>query len=211
MNDLLDFESLRQTSAGHDPYDHLVASALLSPESVRSLAAEFPRVAVSGLLPASTLRLSPLLSQLADELRGPRMAGLLGGKFGVDLENRPTMLTVRSQCAPRDGRIHTDSESKIVTLLLYLNPDWQQEGGRLRLLRSGTDITDYAEEVSPLGGTMVAFRRCEHSWHGHLPFTGTRRYLMVNWMRNPAITAIEQARHRVAATFKGVFAKGAFA
>jgi Rps23 Pro-64 3,4-dihydroxylase Tpa1-like proline 4-hydroxylase len=116
------------------------------------------------------------------------------------------MLTVRSRCAAKDGRIHTDSENKVVTLLFYLNPNWRQEGGRLRLLRSGDDLEDYIAEVSPEAGTLVAFRRSENSWHGHHPFVGTRRYLMVNWMRGERVAGYEQMRHKIAAGLKGVFA-----
>ena len=206
MTPLIDFDALDRVVPAHDPFDHFVADALLTPPSIDALAASFPPLPVSGLLPAGTLRLSPLLTQLADELRGPRMAAIMSAKFGVALDGRATMLTVRSRCAAKDGRIHTDSTGKVATLLLYLNPVWDQEGGRLRVLRSGTDLDDYAAEVPPLGGTMVAFRRSDHSWHGHRPFEGERRYLMVNWMRDRATAAREQARHRLAATLKGVFA-----
>ena len=164
MTPLIDFDALDRVVPAHDPFDHFVADALLTPPSIDALAASFPPLPVSGLLPAGTLRLSPLLTQLADELRGPRMAAIMSAKFGVALDGRATMLTVRSRCAAKDGRIHTDSTGKVATLLLYLNPVWDQEGGRLRVLRSGTDLDDYAAEVPPLGGTMVAFRRSDHSW-----------------------------------------------
>jgi hypothetical protein len=206
MEGLVDFRRLAAADAQREPFEHLVAGELLRPDTVRQVVDEFPALPVSGLLPAGTLRLSPTLTRLADELRGAWMSRLLGEKFGIDLEDRPTMLTVRSQAAPRDGRIHTDSESKVVTLLLYLNPGWQDEGGRLRLLRSGVDLEDYAAEVSPEAGTLVAFRRSDHSWHGHRRFVGTRRYIMVNWMRDSAVAAFETARHRLAAGLKGVFA-----
>ena len=44
----------------------------------------------------------------------------------------------------KDGQIHTDSKDKIITVLLYLNENWQQPGGRLRILRSGQNVDDFA-------------------------------------------------------------------
>lgn len=202
---LVNFDALAATPAAAQPFPHMLATGLLSRAAVEHLNQQFPDLPVSGLLPADTLRLSPALSQLADELRGPQMARILSEKFDIELGGLPTMLTVRSHAAARDGRIHTDSESKIVTLLLYLNEHWTADGGRLRLLNSGTDVDDYFAEVVPMAGTLVAFRRTENSWHGHHPFVGQRRYLMVNWMRDGKVARVEQARHKVAAVLKGVF------
>ena len=70
------------------------------------------------------------------------------------------MITVRGRSDGKDGRIHTDSATKIITLLLYLNPSWEA-AGRLRLLRGPDDLDDYAAEVPPLAGTMLAFRRSD--------------------------------------------------
>ena len=48
------------------------------------------------------------------------------------------MVTLRGASREKDGRIHTDSTAKRVTVLLYLNPDsesWAKQEGCLRLLR----------------------------------------------------------------------------
>ena len=79
------------------------------------------------------------------------------------------MCTVRGYLQRKVGSIHTDSKTKIITVLLYLNDDWSHEGGRLRLLRSGTDLEDYFAEVPPTQGTLLVFRRADNSWHGHKP------------------------------------------
>ena len=76
------------------------------------------------------------------------------------LKGRPPVTTVRGRCGLRDGKIHTDSTSKIITALIYMNEAWKPEGGRLRLLRSGTDLNDIFVEVrqSP---ALIAFMRSE--------------------------------------------------
>ena len=96
-------------------------------------------------------------------------------RFDVDLSNRPMMITVRGYCQKKDGRIHTDMAAKVVTALLYLNDEWDAPGGRLRFLRGPDDLDDAIAEVPPDGGTLVAFRRSDCSWHGHAPCTGERR------------------------------------
>jgi hypothetical protein len=201
---MLDFGRMDAATAVHSPFDHVVVTDLLNDADTRRLVSEFPAIPVSGLLPADTLRLSPSLCELADDLRGARMALCLSRMFDVDIVGLPTMLSVRCRCAAKDGRIHTDSESKIVTLLFYLNPGWTPTAGRLRLLRSATDLGDFVAEVPPEAGTLVAFRRAANSWHGHARFEGVRRYLMVNWMRGAGIARLETARHRLAAGLKGV-------
>ena len=41
-------------------------------------------------------------------------------KFDIDLTDRPTMYTVRGYVRSRDGEIHTDSKTKLITVLLYM-------------------------------------------------------------------------------------------
>jgi Rps23 Pro-64 3,4-dihydroxylase Tpa1-like proline 4-hydroxylase len=112
------------------------------------------------------------------------------------------MFTVRGECRSTDGKIHTDSTTKLITVLLYMNEKWDKDGGRLRILRSGTDLEDYVEEVPPHGGTLLVFRRSENSWHGHLPFDGPRRAVQMNWVTDQSVVAREQGRHRLSSTIK---------
>jgi hypothetical protein len=68
-------------------------------------------------------------------------------------------------------------------VLVYFNQDWTNEEGQLRMLRSASDIEDYAAEVAPLGGTLLAFRRTDDSYHGHKPFVGERRMVQMNYLK----------------------------
>jgi hypothetical protein len=127
-------------------------------------------------------------------------------KFSIDLSGRPTMATVRGRCSEKDGQIHTDSTKKIITVLIYMNPNWETAGGRLRLLRSPDNLDDMILEVPPSEGTLLAFKRSENSWHGHKPFSGERRVIQFNWVTSEDVVRREQARHRFSATLKKVFA-----
>src|SRR5205814_7972159 len=103
--------------------------------------------------------------QLAEELEGEEMRRAIEEKFAIDLAERPTMITLRGHSDGKDGRIHTDSATKLITVLLYMNPAWDSEAGRLRLLRGPGDLEDCVAEIAPLAGTMVAFRRSGTSLH----------------------------------------------
>lgn len=67
-------------------------------------------------------------------------------------------------------------------MLIYFNAEWPAEGGRFRVLRSGTEMDDYAEEILPLDGTLVAFRCCDHSYHGYKPYDGEPRMIQMNYV-----------------------------
>lgn len=202
---LLDLAALRAAPITTEPFKYLVLGNFLLPETAQALAQSFPRIAHAGLLPVAATRRGPLFDNLIAELTGPEMTAAVAEKFGVDLAGHPTMVTVRGRCQERDGRIHTDSVTKRITLLLYFNEAWEAEGGRLRLLRSPTDLNDVLAEVPPALGTLVMFQRSYNSYHGHESFVGTRRAVMVNWMVNSFAAHRELMRHRISAQAKRIF------
>jgi hypothetical protein len=51
---------------------------------------------------------------------------------------------------------------------------------------------------------MVAFRRSEHSFHGHHPHRGMRRSIQLNWVSDDAVVRRELARHGWSARFKAL-------
>lgn len=199
---LLDLEALRAAAAAHDPFDYVIVPGFVRPEALSGAAHDFPRIGRYGSFPLKTLRYGAGFARLVEALTSAPVAELLSDKLGVGIEGKPTMVTVRGRTGPRDGFIHTDSTSKIVTMLVYVNEPWEAEGGRLRLLRSATDLDDYAAEVPPERGTMLAFRRSERSFHGHKPFTGERRSLQINWMTDAQVMRREELRHRFSARLK---------
>ncbi|MBV9199273.1 MAG: 2OG-Fe(II) oxygenase [Alphaproteobacteria bacterium] len=200
----LDLDRLRAEPLCRDPFDFVVVEDFVSRAELAPLLADFPHVPGHGSFPVESLNCGPAFSRLVAALTGPALRSAVEEKFELDLSNRPTMLTVRGRSDGKDGRIHTDSESKIITLLLYLNRVWEQPEGRLRLLRSCDDIEDYAREIVPLAGTMLAFRRSARSFHGHRPHIGERRAVQLNWVTKPAVVRREFARHRWSARWKAL-------
>lgn len=205
---ILDLEAFAQTTLTTSPFKHLVVENFIKTSQATSVMQDFPAIEHAGLLPIEAAPAGPIFRQLVDELTGPEVTSAFSKKFGVDLTGRPTMVTLRGRAQEKDGRIHTDSEAKLVTALLYFNDDWQAQGGRLRLLRSATDLNDIIAEVPPSLGTLVAFQRSDNSFHGHEPYVGVRRYVMINWMTSGLAAQRELMRHRISAKAKKFFSYG---
>lgn len=199
---LIDIEALRATPLKTDPYDYFVVPAFVTGKALDSVIADFPNIDSTGSIPPSELDIHGSFQQLLDEMNGPEFREAIEEKFGLDLSDRPSMFTIRGFCARNNGKIHTDTKSKIITVLLYLNQEWEAGGGRLRILRSATDLNDAVEEVSPNGGTLLVFRRSDNSWHGHEPFEGQRRAIQMNWVTDEEVVEHEQRRHRFTSTLK---------
>ena len=201
---MIDLARLEAAPLQGEPFEFVVVEEFIRREHLPGLLAEFPQIDRHGSFPLDEHPGGPSFQRLAAELCGPELREAIEGKFALDLSNRPTMITLRGVGDRKDGRIHTDSDTKIVTLLLYMNAAWDQEGGRLRLLRGPDDLDDFAAEVTPLGGTMVAFRRSERSFHGHYPHLGPRRSLQLNWVVDEGVVRRELGRHRWSARLKAL-------
>lgn len=186
------------------PYPHIVVPAFLDPDMVAAAIADFPRLDMAGLFLPEAAPYGPAFGALLEIMQGEAVRRILGARLGIDLTGRPTMATVRACCQAKDGRIHADSTFKLATMLLYLNEPWAESGGRLRVLRSKDDIEDHAGEVAPEGGLLFCFKVQPNSWHGHKPFVGPRRYLMINYCRDEAVRDAELARHRLSGRVKKV-------
>ena len=198
----LDLAALRSTPLRREPFDYLIVPAFVLPEAQAAIHAAYPLIDSPGSFPAGHFRYGAAFRDLLDALHSAPARTAFEEKFGMALGRCGTLVTVRGRCGPKDGRIHTDTASKLITVLIYMNASWEEQGGRLRLLRSGEDLEDVVAEVPPVGGTLVAFRRSDNSWHGHKPFIGPRRVIQFNWVTNPGVARRELFKHRVSAWLK---------
>ena len=201
---IINLEGFRKASLVRSPFKHMLVHNFINHTYAASALRDFPVVDHAGLLPLTATRPGPIFEALIKELTGPEVTAAFSETFNIDLTGRPTMVTLRGRAQEKDGRIHTDSAAKLVTALLYFNEDWDSQGGRLRLLRSATDLNDVIIEVPPLLGTLVAFERSDNSFHGHEPYVGVRRYVMVNWMTNSLAARRELLRHKLSAQAKKI-------
>jgi SM-20-related protein len=203
---MLKLDTLRATPVEHDPFEYLIVRDFVDREKLKDVLADYPEVPGPGSHPPAGLKIAGHFKNLIDELLDSDFRKVVEDKFDVDLTDRPTMYTVRGFCRARDGKIHTDSKTKIITVLLYMNDDsWESSTGRLRLLRNGTDLENYVTEVEPSGGTLLIFKRADNSWHGHHPFEGKRRAIQLNWVTEQSVVDREQSRHGFSSTIKRLF------
>jgi len=182
---VLQFDAIADARPERDPYPYILTSGALSPTIASALNQDFPDITKNGYLPLSLLNRKGMFDALLNDLEGPEIAALLSDKLGLELRDKPRMITVRKWSAGNDGRIHNDGEAKICTSLIYLNETWPEgDAGRLRVLRNKDSFDSTAAEVPPTFGTFFAFARTENSWHGHKPFTGERRVIQTTWLRS---------------------------
>jgi hypothetical protein len=204
---MLHLDKFAEAKLATDPFKYVVVKQFVEPDALDGVRADFPEVPGPGSHPPAQLRVAGRFKALMDEMLGADFRHAVERKFDIDLTGRPTMYTVRGFTRARDGKIHPDSETKLITVLLYLNDDhWSNDGGRLRLLRSATDLEDFVEEVEPAGGTLLVFKREDHSWHGHHSFEGPRRAIQLNWVTDESVVRREQGRNGIGSMIKGLFA-----
>jgi len=201
----IQIDKLAATPLVREPYEYVVVPGFLPPAALHEVVANYPPLH-AGSYPLEEVTPTPALRGLIDDLNSPEFERAIERKFNVELAGKPKMYSLRGYCRATDGKIHTDSKDKIITVLLYLNDGWQQPGGRLRLLKNGSDLTAYVAEVPPDNGTLLVFKRSENSWHGHESFEGVRRSIQMNWMTSEGKRGFHKLRHQISARFKKLLA-----
>ena len=167
------------------PFPFVVAKRMVPTDIREQLYRDFPAMKGAGYLPYETEDCGPTVNQLISQLTAPEFADPLGDTLGIEcLSQYPTYISISRSLNKRHGKIHTDGKSKIATMLVYLNEEWAENAsGCLRFLKRIDDINDtVVPEIPPTYGTLVAFKRAENSFHGHLPFEGERRVIQVAWL-----------------------------
>ena len=191
---MLDYAAFDAAPLQRDPYDYLVVPEFIKREALQAINQDYPSLPGPGSHPIENTQYGRAFADFWTEVNSPELRARFADKFGIDLDGSPVMATVREFCEETDGHIHTDSKTKIITVLFYFNTAWPHEGGRLRILRSADDLDDYAAEVIPERGTMLAFRRSSRSFHGHKPFVGERRIMQMHWVDAKRIASNERKR-----------------
>ncbi|MCB8822083.1 2OG-Fe(II) oxygenase [Microvirga rosea] len=204
----IDLNAVRNAKTSKQPYDFLLTENILRADVIDDLRRDFPDIEKPGYLTVDEVKLQGRFKTLIDELEGPELTEELSKKFGINLHQYPRLTTIMKRSQPKYGAIHTDGPSKVMTMLVYMNDDWNQgDGGRLRVLYDGQNFEPYALEVPPTMGTMFAFLRSDNSWHGHRPFVGERRVVQIAWVKSQADVDRKKKHNKLAQFFKGIFGR----
>jgi hypothetical protein len=198
----IDLEAFETAPAAAEPFPYALVPHFIRPEAMAAINADYPVVDLPGSFPLPTLKYGPAFAAFIDAIQGPEFTAAVERKLGVRLAGHPTMVTARGVSAARDGQIHTDSRTKLVTVLIYMNNHWEAPTGRLRLLRGPDNLEDVIAEVPPEEGALLVFKNEPNAWHGFHAFEGPRRVIQLNWVTDMGVVKREQTRHRISAFFK---------
>ena len=195
MFKILDVDKLIDASINDDYFPYCLVDCFIQSTALEPLLSNFPKIDVRGSIPACKLPIGAVFQQFIEELQSDELRTVVAEKFSIDLSSAKTMLTIRGQTDEADGKIHVDNPTKLMTLLLYLNEDWSENSGNLRLLKNGSDLENYFEEVLPTAGKLLVFKVTDNCWHGHHPFVGKRRTLQLNYITEQRIVDQEINKH----------------
>lgn len=204
---MLDLKAFEQTELRTHPYPYIVVENFILPEALQDVLKDFPEVDHGGSIPIAEVTPGEAFDKLVKEIEGEDFRQAIAKKFNKDLDDYPVMTTVRGQMREKDGRIHTDSKTKVITILVYFNENWTQLGGRLRVLNDGENLENYVEEIIPNAGTLVVFEVTDNCWHGHSPCTGERRSIQTNYVTSEAAKGKHRVMHRLSAKVKKAASK----
>lgn len=193
--------ALDSTEINQAPFPHAVIKNFIRPDKLEGICRDFPNLDAGGIFNCNEGNTTGELAQFIQELKGGPLQQWLSTQFGLDLHELPTMTTLRGHSRKKDGRVHTDSKDKIITVLIYLNPTWNADTGKLRLLRSN-NIEDVYEEVTPSAGTCVIFKVTDNCWHGYKSFVGSRRSIMFNYLVSQQAAKRHKSNHWLSAKLK---------
>lgn len=198
---IINLDALMNARLNDAPFRYMIIDDFLRAEYANSIQKHFPVLRSRGTIPFRNSN-SGTFQRLVEELQSPALKTSIAKRFQIDLDDRSTMITVRGMASARDGRIYTDTKSKFLTMLLYLNPAWESSEGSLRILKNSKSLEDYVVEIPPTFGTCLLFKATENCWHGHKPFVGARKVLQLNYVTDDAALNRHLGRHRMTAKLK---------
>lgn len=196
------------TDIRSQPFPFMIAHGQLPDEARSDLERDFPQYASAGFFPYDPIDCGPAINALVAQMTAPAFASAIGRHLGIEnLGQYPTLVTLCRALNKRHGTIHTDSRSKVATALLYLNAQWPDTSdGCLRFLNRIDNIDDLAApELKPLYGEFAVFKRCDNSFHGHLPYEGERRVIQVAWLTSEEEKLRKTRRGKFSRAFKKIF------
>lgn len=204
MTQVLQLDRVSAAEVRSAPYPHFIVGQAIRDELLPGLLDDFPAIREGGSFPLASLESGPLLEALLRDLDSPAFRRLIEEKLAIDLGGRPIAATARGWSRAKDGRIHTDSKSKLVTVLIYFNREWPHAEGRLRVLRDSRSMEDYAAEIPPTAGALLAFRVTDDCWHGYPAFEGPRQSIQINFVADQKAVGKHQRRHALSARLKAL-------
>lgn len=198
------FTALKAAQIEKQPFPFCFVPNFIDDSQLAIIRHSLPYVEKGGSFPIFPSLCRSGLRQLADLMRGEHLKSLIGEKFGQNYEKCPTFMSLRGFSRAKDGRVHVDSKTKIVTILLYLSPCLKNGAGNLRLLHGRDEQWERGREIPSGNGGLLIFPNSTNSWHGYPSYVGHRYVLQVNYMANRWVRDIASIRHAISALIKEI-------
>lgn len=205
MSSILKLDALKNAEVSSAPYPFFVVENAIADSEVQSVIQEFPKIEQGGSFNIEDVEIKPNFDRFLKSLDTPEFRQILTDKFDVNVMEHPMMITLRGYSRQKDGRIHSDSKSKLLTILIYLNESWDAPNGRLRILNDDKDINNYVAEINAGPGSLVAFKVTDNGWHGYIPYEGQRQSIQINFLTSEKANAKHKFFHGLSAKVKKIF------
>ncbi|MFW1800340.1 2OG-Fe(II) oxygenase [Acinetobacter nematophilus] len=205
MTSILKLDALKDAEVMTTPYPFFVVENALAESEVQAVIKDFPKIEQGGSFNIEDVEIKPNFDRFLKSLDTPEFRQILTDKFDVNVMEHPMMITLRGYSRQKDGRIHSDSKSKLLTILIYLNESWDAPNGRLRILNDDKDINNYVAEIGAGPGSLVAFKVTDNGWHGYIPYEGQRQSIQINFLTSEKANAKHKFFHGLSAKVKKIF------
>lgn len=205
MTSILKLDALKNAEVITIPYPFFVVENALADSEVQAVIKDFPKIEQGGSFNIEDVEIKPNFDRFLKSLDTPEFRQILTDKFDVNVMEHPMMITLRGYSRQKDGRIHSDSKSKLLTILIYLNESWDAPNGRLRILNDDKDINNYVAEIGAGPGSLVAFKVTDNGWHGYIPYEGQRQSIQINFLTSEKANAKHKFFHGLSAKVKKIF------
>lgn len=204
MTSILKLDALKNAEVASTPYPYFVVENALADSEVQAVIQDFPKIEQGGSFNIEDVEIKPNFDRFLKSLDTPEFRQILTDKFDVNVMEHPMMITLRGYSRQKDGRIHSDSKSKLLTVLIYLNESWDAPNGRLRILNDDKDINNYVTEINAGPGSLVAFKVTDNGWHGYIPYEGQRQSIQINFLTSEKANAKHKFFHGLSAKVKKI-------
>jgi hypothetical protein len=205
MSQIINLDALKNARVQQTPYPYLIVDKIINDNEVTTIIQDFPKITHGGSYNLDDVEIKPNFDRFLKAIDTPEFRKILTEKLDTNIMDHPMMITLRGYSRQKDGRIHTDSKSKLLTILIYLNESWDKPTGRLRILNNQHDIHDYVAEINAGPGTLVAFKVTDNGWHGYIPYEGQRQSIQINFLTSEKANKKHRFFHGLSAKFKKIF------
>lgn len=178
---LLNLEAIARAPVNTHPFSFFMVTGVLSAVDLAAVRADFPQISESGLFSVSETIYGPAFGKLIEDIRSRAFQSVMEKKYGVDLADKPMVISVCSWKPHRVGHVLMDCPDELPTCLLFLNKIFDDRGGCLSVLRANNDPGDDVAEIPLSGGTLASFLSADGSWHERDPDNGELQWLRLSW------------------------------